>query len=128
MKTKIEISGYEIEIELHEDSISIKAEKDDEVVEEMSLPLSSEMEDDEMEEDEDDIKSFKNFEDEDEDDMEESEEDDEMEEEEDFEELPLEDEMEEDGKLESFRSYLNRTRKSIKTPSVASKSSRLRGK
>lgn len=122
MKTKIEMSGYEIEIELHEDSISVKAEKDGEVVEEMSLPLEEGMESEEEEEDmeEDGVKSFSDF-DEKEEDMEE-------EEEEDFEELPEgeedmeeenmeeeeEDMEEEEGKLESFQSYLKRSQKKVK--------------
>jgi hypothetical protein len=94
MKTKIEMSGYEIEIEMHEDSISVKAEKNDEVVEEFSLPLTEsddesdfEMEEGEMEDDE----------------MAEGE----MEEEDFDEELPMDD----DGKLESFQSYIKKNAK-----------------
>ena len=115
MKTKIEMSGYEIEIELHEDTISIKAEKDGETVEEMSLPLIAEGETEDEMEDEDDVKSFGDFGDED---SEEEMEEEEMEEE-DFEELPMDDEMdseeemEDDVKLESFQSYLNKSKKKI---------------
>jgi phosphate starvation-inducible protein PhoH len=97
MKTKVEMAGYEIEIELHEDSISIKAEKDDEVVEELTLPLSEESEvDDELPlEDEESME-------------------DEMEDEE-----SIEDEMEdfedaEEGQLESFQSYINRSKRKKK--------------
>ncbi len=41
MKTKVEIEGYEIEIEFVNGMISVKAEKDDEVVEEFSTALNT---------------------------------------------------------------------------------------
>lgn len=91
MKTKVEMSGYEIEIEMHDDSISIKAEKDGETLEELSLPLtekgSEDMED--MEDEESDMEDM---------------------EEDDFdEELPMGD----DGKLESFQSYIKKTNRRV---------------
>ncbi len=104
MKTKIEMSGYEIEIEMHEDSISIKVEKDEEVVEELSLPLTDESDED--------------FEDEDFEDSEMEDEDSEMEEEDFDEELPMDDD---EGKMESFQSYFKKRNTPITRKKVALK-------
>lgn len=64
MKTKVEINGYEISIEASEDGlISVKAERDEEVVEEFTLqPEEAQGEEgEESEEGEEGIKSFGEF-------------------------------------------------------------------
>lgn len=102
MKTKIEINGYEIEIEEIDGTINVKAELDGETVEEFTLePVDSQGE----EEGSEDVQSFDEF-------------GDEGEEEEDFggeesgeEEMEEEEEEEESNeslKLENFQSFLNK--------------------
>lgn len=66
MKAKFEIGGYEIEIEEVDGTITVKAEKDEEVVEEFTLETESEgrEEDDDFggeDDDNDEIKSFDDF-------------------------------------------------------------------
>jgi hypothetical protein len=100
MKTKVEINGYEIEIELVDGVITVKAEKDDEVVEEFSLETEEfEGEGEEGEE----VQGFGEFD-----------------EEEDFEEGELGQDEEEFGQeeseegelkaLESFQSFLRKNK------------------
>jgi hypothetical protein len=94
MKTKIEINGYEIEIEEIDGAISVKAELDGEIVEEFTLEPSSQ---DNEEGDEEEVQSYDEFGDE--------------EEEEDFDEEEESQEMEEEEsneKLESFQSFINK--------------------
>ena len=109
MKTKVEINGYEIEIEEMEGRISVKAEFDGEVIEEFSIDTEEAQEGEESEDGEG-IKSFDDF----------------GGEEEDFagEEAPegLEDELQDDEEgqddeeeeeenvsaLESFQSFINK--------------------
>ena len=69
MKTKVEINGYEIEIEEMEGRISVKAEFDGEVIEEFSIDTEEAQEAQEGEESEggEGIKSFGDFGDEEED-------------------------------------------------------------
>jgi hypothetical protein len=115
MKTKIEIEGYEIEIKFDGGVLSVKAEKDDETIEEFEIEVDAQVQSEEGEEG-DEIKGFDDFE-----------------EGEDFEELggqaqaqrgqaQFEDEdmdgedtedMDEEpkGTLESFQSFINRKRK-----------------
>lgn len=109
MKTKveIEIGDYEIKIEEIDGVISVKAEKDDEIVEEFSIEVE-ESEEGEFEGEEglegEDIKGFGEFGGEEEDfEGEESEEGE-------FEGEEMEDEMEEGEApaLESFQSFINK--------------------
>jgi hypothetical protein len=126
MKTKVEIHGYEIEIEEKDGLITVKAEKDSETIEEFSLQVGEESQVDMQDEEDMEIKGFGEFGEEDdfegqgqaqmqdEEDMEEVQmqdgEDMEEESEEDMEEeMPTEEETE--GKLESFQSFINRKRK-----------------
>lgn len=106
MKTKIEINGYEIEIEEIDGTINVKAELDGETVEEFTLePVDAQGEEgQESEEGQDDVQSFDEF-------------GDEGEEEEDFggeeegteeEEESQEEESNESLKLENFQSFLNK--------------------
>ena len=107
MKTKIEINGYEIEIEEIDGTINVKAELDGETVEEFTLePVDAQGEEgQESEEGSDDVQSFDEF-------------GDEGEEEEDFggeeggeeagEEAQEEEESNESLKLENFQSFLNK--------------------
>lgn len=101
MKTKVEVEGYEIEIEFENGVISVKAEKDEEVVEEFTI----EVEAGQSEEDSDEVQGFEEFES--------------QEEEEDFDGEDLvgqdedeDEEYEEDeegqGTLESFQSFINK--------------------
>jgi hypothetical protein len=60
MKTKVEINGYEIEIEEMEGRISVKAEFDGEVIEEFSIDTEEAQEGEESEDGEG-IKSFDDF-------------------------------------------------------------------
>lgn len=93
MKTKIEINGYEITIEEMEENIVVKAELDDEVIEEFSLSLGEKVdydEDNSEEGSEEDMKDFGEF----------SEEGEEGEEGEDDER------MEERNNLKDFSSYI----------------------
>lgn len=126
MKTTIELKGYEIVIEETEEGVTVMASKDGETVEEFSLDAEVEMHDDEDMEDDDHMHAFGEKEEEEdmEDDMEDGEEyeeemdeeDEDMDEEEDEME---EDEMEEDEvvnteapKLESFSSFIAKSKKS----------------
>jgi hypothetical protein len=120
MKTKVEIHGYEIEIEEKDGLITVKAEKDSETIEEFSLQVGEEGQAQMQEEEDMEIKGFGEFGEEedfegqsqmqDEEDMEEMPmEDEEDMEEEVEEEMPMEEEAE--GKLESFQSFINRKRK-----------------
>ena len=98
MVTKVEINGYEITIEEMDGVISVKAEKDEEIIEEFTI------ETEEGEEGED-VKGFGEFGDEEEDfGGEESQEEDE-------DELQDEEEDEDDNErpaLESFQSFINK--------------------
>jgi len=110
MKTKIEINGYEIEIEEIDGTINVKAELDGETVEEFTLePVSAQGEEGQGEEGQDedsDIQSFGDFEGEEggvedfESEEGGSEEAEEAEEE--------EEESNESLKLENFQSFLNK--------------------
>lgn len=107
MKTKVEIEGYEIEIEFINGVISVKAEKDDEVVEEFSI----EVEEGENQEEVQDFREFGQDEEEDfEGEEDESGEDleDELEGEDDKDD---EDEVREPAALESFQSFINKNKK-----------------
>lgn len=109
MKTKIEINGYEIEIEEIDGTINVKAELDGETVEEFTLePVSAQGEEGQGEEGQDedsDIQSFGDFEGE-----EGGVEDFESEEggSEEAEEAEEEEESNESLKLENFQSFLNK--------------------
>ena len=91
MKTKVEINGYEIEIEEKNGVISVTATFDDEVVEEFQI----EMEEGQDEEGQEDVQGFDEFGQDEEEDFGQDEEEDELED-------------EEEGKLESFQSFINK--------------------
>jgi hypothetical protein len=105
MKTKVEIEGYEIEIEFVNGIISVKAEKDDEVVEEFSIEVE-EGQGQSEDEDEDEVQGFGEYGQDEEEDFES---DDEFE--------GGEEEGEEEGEeretpaLESFQSFINKKTK-----------------
>jgi len=68
MKSTIEVKGYKIVIEEGEETISVIATKDDETIEEFEINVSEEGEDSNKEEkdgDEKNVKSFDDFEEED---------------------------------------------------------------
>lgn len=106
MKTKVEVLGYEIEIEEVDGVVTVKAELDGETVEEFTLETPEGQEESEGD---DDVKGFKDF------DSQSQEEEDfegQGQEEEDFEGQEEEEEEEEDGKtLESFQSFINKIKK-----------------
>jgi hypothetical protein len=107
MKTKVEINGYEIEIEEMDGRISVKAEFDGEVIEEFSIDTEEGQDDSEGSEDEEDIKSFDDFGDEEEDfDDEEGQDDDE--EGQDDDEEGQDDDENQGSALESFQSFINK--------------------
>ncbi len=60
MKTKVEVNGYEITIEEIDGLVTVKAEKDEEVVEEFSLETEGQEEGEEGQDD-DEIKGFDKF-------------------------------------------------------------------
>lgn len=93
MKTKVEINGYEIEIEEKNGVISVTATFDDEVVEEFQIEMEEGQDDEEGQED---VQGFDEFGQDEEEDFGQNEE----------EEDELEDE--EEGKLESFQSFINK--------------------
>lgn len=95
MKTKVEIAGYEIEIEEKDGLILVKAEKDDEVIEEFTIEtegFDGESQGQSQGQSQGEVQGFEDFESG-------------AEEEEDFEE-DFEDEGE--SKLESFQSFVNK--------------------
>ena len=104
MKTKVEINGYEIEIEERDGLISVTATFEDEVVEEFQIETE---EGQEGEEGQEDVQGFDEFgQDEEEDfgqDDEEGQEDDEEGQEDDE-----EGQEELEGKLESFQSFISK--------------------
>jgi hypothetical protein len=106
MKLKLEFGQYEIEIEEKDGSVVVKAEKDEEIVEEFTLLLEegSESEEDFEGEEGEELMPFDSQEEEDfeGEDMEEMEDD--MEEMDDEEEAPEGGEM----KLESFQSFISK--------------------
>lgn len=102
MVTKVEINGYEITIEEMDGVISVKAEKDEEIIEEFTI------ETEEVEEGEgEDVKGFGEFGDEEEDFGGEESQDDLEDELQDEEEDEDEDENERPA-LESFQSFINK--------------------
>ena len=101
MKTKVEVLGYEIEIEEVDGVITVKAELDGETVEEFTLEAPEEGQQDE---EGNDVKGFKDFETQEEEDFE----DQDQEEEEDFEDQEEEEEDNEEKALESFQSFFNK--------------------
>ena len=113
MKTTIEHEGYQITIETDENSISVVAHKDDDVVEEFTLPVGEGGDESQNlpdgEEGDEDIQGFDEFSGE-EDDFEGEEGDTDEESDEDAEEAPEEEEV----KLESFQSFLNKKTKKRK--------------
>lgn len=96
MKTKIEVLGYEIEIEEVDGVVTVKADFDGETVEEFTLESQEGQGQDEGQDDDDDVKGFEDFEGQDEED--------------DFEGQGQDDEEEEedDKTLESFQSFINK--------------------
>jgi protein MAK16 len=112
MKTKVEINGYEIEVEFIDGVITVKAEKDDEVIEEFTIQTEGG--------DGEDNKEVRPFGDFDEEDDFEGQDDDFEGQDDDFEDGDGEDEFEDDGEdeeekmnpaLESFQSFINKKRK-----------------
>jgi hypothetical protein len=108
MKTKVEMEGYEIEIELENGVISVKAEKDDEVVEEFTIEIEEGQDKEELDSEErDEIQGFDDFAQED--DFEGDVQDEEGQDEGGLEDMEMggqeEDEM---GALESFQSFINK--------------------
>jgi hypothetical protein len=110
MKTKVEINGYEIEIEELDGRIMVKAVREDEdgeeeVVEEFTIETEGQGSQEEGDEDEDEVQGFGQFDGEEEGDFEGQEEgQDEFEGGEEFEDEEDEDEV----KLESFQSFVNK--------------------
>ena len=90
MKTKIEVLGYEIEIEEVDGVVTVKADFDGETVEEFTLESQ---EGQGQEEGDDDVKGFEDFEGQDEED--------------DF-EGQVQEEEEDDKTLESFQAFINK--------------------
>lgn len=131
MKAKFEIGGYEIEIEEVDGTITVKAEKDEEVVEEFTLnaeeSFDNDDDDDDFESEDQDgekIKSFDDFGEEDDfkSDDNDSEEDDDYDNDEDNDEgietseekpkvVDKSSKFPEEKALESFQSFINKRRK-----------------
>jgi hypothetical protein len=62
MKTKVEIEGYEIEIEFEGGVISVKAEKGDEIIEEFSIEVEEGQAQGQAQgQDEEDMRGFDEF-------------------------------------------------------------------
>jgi len=97
MKTKVEIAGYEIEIEEKDGLIMVKAEKDEEIVEEFTIETEEfEGGEEGQGQDDDEVQGFGDFEGG-------------AQEEGDFEGEELEDDNE--VQLESFQSFVNKNAK-----------------
>ena len=109
MKTKVEVLGYEIEIEEVDGVVTVKAELDGEVVEEFSLEAAEEGQGQMQGQDEEDIKGFKDFDGQDEEEDFDGQMQGQMEDDEDDEDFEGDDE--EESKLESFQSFVNRSKK-----------------
>ena len=109
MKTKVEINGYEIEIEERDGLISVTATFEDEVVEEFQIETE---EGQEGEEGQEDVQGFDEFGQDEEDDFDGQGQDDEDLDSEDDEEGEDFDNEEDDekveGQLESFQSFINK--------------------
>lgn len=103
MKTKVEVLGYEIEIEEVDGVVTVKADLDGETVEEFTLEAQGQSEgQDDSEDNDDDVKGFGDFDSKEEKDF--GDEESEEESDDDFEESE-----EEEGKaLESFQSFINK--------------------
>lgn len=99
MKTKVEVLGYEIEIEEVDGVVTVKADLDGETVEEFTLETP---EGEEGEGGDDDVKGFKDF------DGQAQEEDFPQDDEEGDDEGQDEDEDEDQETLESFQSFINK--------------------
>jgi hypothetical protein len=98
MKTKVEIAGYEIEIEEKDGLIMVKAEKDEEIVEEFTIETEEfEGQGEGQGQDDDEVQGFGEF-------------GGDNEEEGDF-EGGEEFEDEDEPKLESFQSFVNKNNK-----------------
>jgi len=98
MKTKVEINGYEIEIEEKDGLISVTATFEDEVVEEFQIETE---EGQGGEEGQEDVQGFDEFGQDEEEDFGQDEDEDEDEEGDD-------EEVQEEGKLESFQAFINK--------------------
>lgn len=116
MKTKVEINGYEIDIEFVDGVINVVASKEGEPVEEFSIETEEGSEGDESQEAEE-IQAFGQFDEEEDfegqDEMQDEDEDemqDEMQDE-DEDEDDMQDEEESMAALESFQSFLSKTKK-----------------
>lgn len=101
MKTKVEINGYEIEIEERDGLISVTATFEDEVVEEFQIEME---EGQGGEEGQEDVQGFDEFGQDEEEDF--GQDDEEGQDDEDEDEDEKEEELE--GKLESFQSFINK--------------------
>ena len=98
MKTKVEINGYEIEIEERDGLISVTATFEDEVVEEFQIETEEGQDDDE--EGQEDVQGFDEFGQDEEEDFGQDDEEGQEDDEEGQEEL--------EGKLESFQSFISK--------------------
>lgn len=98
MKTKVEIAGYEIEIEEKDGLIIVKAEKDEEIVEEFTIE-TGEFDGDGQGQDDDEVQGFGEF-------GGDSDEEEDFEGGEEFEDEDGDDEP----KLESFQSFVNKNK------------------
>ena len=113
MKTTIELNGYQIEIEENEGTISVKAEKDGDVVEEfvLSSDESQDDEDEDFDSEESDDEDFDSDEDESQDDEDEDFGDDDNGGEESDDDLEESLPSKEEPKLETFQSFFSKKRK-----------------
>ena len=105
MKTTIEVNGYTILIEEMEGTVQVSALLDEEVVEEFTLEAASGSTEDSDSKEGNEIKGFEDFSEEEdfEDQMPQDEMQDEMQDEDD-------DDDEEEGALESFQSFINKSK------------------
>ena len=101
MKTKVEVLGYEIEIEEVDGVVTVKAELDGETVEEFTLEAPEEGQGQDEESD-DDVKGFKDF------DSQDEEEDFGDEESEGQDDDDDDDDDDDEKALESFQSFFNK--------------------
>ncbi len=117
MKTKIEVLGYEIEIEENDGVVTVKAEFDGEVVEEFTLESQDAQDSqDENEGDDEDIKGFGDFDGQNEEedfdgDFDESESDDDDDDDDESDDDDKDEESiggEDEVKLESFQSFFQK--------------------
>lgn len=108
MKTKVEVLGYEIEIEEADGVVTVKAELDGDVVEEFTLETPGDDSQGQSQDDNEEIKGFGDFDGEEESDFDDDNDDDDDDDDIQGQSQPQSQNDDEEVKLESFQSFFNK--------------------